>query len=190
MESASRIALPVSYSWPLRTVQLKRCELVTRIPVEGSTHELVLINQHPDAYTDEEHHIAQMAAIRETLEEEAAAGNWVIAGGDWNHTFSTVDMSEYPTLHEDNWQPGHVDANDFSEGWQFVMDNNVPTSRLLNRPVVSEDGTPLPEPMQYYMLDGFIMTGNVELVSVETRDLQFKASDHNPGVMKVLLRKD
>lgn len=188
--SATRSALPLSYSWPMSTAQLKRCELIARIPVEGSSHELVLINEHPDAYTDEEHHAAQIAAIRETLEKEAAAGNWVIAGGDWNHAFSTADMSAYPVLDENNWKPGYVDAQDFGAGWQLVMDDSVPTARLLNHPLVDANGTPSTEPVQYYMLDGFIMTNNVKLISIETRDLKFKASDHNPVVMKVLLKKD
>lgn len=188
--SATRSALPLSYSWPMSTVQLKRCELIMRIPVEGSSHELVLINEHPDAYTDEEHHATQMAAIRATLEKEAAAGNWVIAGGDWNHIFSKVDTSSYPVLDESKWMPGYLNEDDFGPDWQFVMDSTHPTCRLLDHALVNADGTPSAEPMQYYMLDGFIMTNNVELVSIETHDLKFKASDHNPVVMKVLLKND
>lgn len=188
--SASRIALPGSYSWPISTAQLKRCELVTRIPVEDSAHELVLINEHPDAYTDEEHHAAQIAAIRETLEEEAAKGNWVIAGGDWNHTFSTVDTTNYPLLDENNWAAGYLDQQDFGQDWQLVMDSAYPTCRLLDHPLVNETGDPMEEIVQYYMLDGFIVSSNVEVVSIETQDLGFVASDHNPVVMKVLLKKD
>lgn len=187
---ATRLALPSSYSWPMSTVQLKRCELVLRIPVEGSDRELVLINIHPDAYTDEEHHAAQIAAIKETLETEAAAGNWVIAGGDWNHSFSNIDISAYPLLNENYWQAGVIDTRDFEEGWQFVMDSTHPTCRLLNIPLVEDDGTRNDATMQYYVIDGFILSSNVRLVSIETHDLKFKASDHNPVVMKVLLEND
>lgn len=187
VSQSTRVALPCSYSWPMSTMQLKRCELVTRIPVEGSEHELVLINEHPDAYTDEEHHAIQIAAIRETLTEEAAKGNWVIAGGDWNHTFSNVDISNYPLLDENNWAAGYLNENDFGQGWQFVMDNTHPTCRLLDHALVNEQGDPLEEIVQYYMLDGFIVSSNVEVVSVETQNLGFVASDHNPVVMKVLL---
>ena len=189
-DSATRISLPNSYTWPMSPVQLKRCELVLRIPVEGSNHELVLINQHPDAYTNDERRDAQMEEIRTLLEEEAAKGNWVIAGGDWNHTFSNIDMTNYPTLKESNWTPGRIDVNDFSPGWQFIMDNKPPTSRLLDHPIVNKDGTANTEPQQLYMIDGYIVSSNVKVLSAETRDLNFKASDHNPVVIKVLLEKD
>ncbi len=190
IKEASRLALPPSYTWPMSTVQLKRCELITRIPVEGSTHELVLINEHPDAYTNDEGRASQMGAIRETLEEEVAKGNWVIAGGDWNHCFSNIDNSKYPLLPDRTWEPGMIDVHTYDEGWQFVMDDSAPTTRLLTYPVVDEQGQATGNPLQCYLIDGFILSKNVKLVSVETRDLKFKASDHNPVVIKVLLEKD
>ena len=52
--SADRIALPCPFSWPLSTANLKRCMLVTRHPVAGSEHELVLVNVHLEAYDDGE----------------------------------------------------------------------------------------------------------------------------------------
>ena len=190
IKEATRVALPPSYTWPLSAVQLKRCELVTRIPVEGSTHELVLINEHPDAYTDEEGRASQINAIRETLEAEVAKGNWVIAGGDWNHRFSNADNSKYPLLPERTWEPGMIDVSTFGEGWQFIMDASAPTTRLLTYPVVDENGQDFGMPIQCYLIDGFIVSENVKLVSAETLDLKFKASDHNPVVIKVLLEKD
>lgn len=48
--SSSRISLPESFSWPLKTCNLKRCMLETRIPVQGTDAELVLINFHLEAY--------------------------------------------------------------------------------------------------------------------------------------------
>lgn len=44
--SASRISLPESFSWPVKTCNLKRCMLETRIPLKGTEAELVLINFH------------------------------------------------------------------------------------------------------------------------------------------------
>ena len=40
------IALPESFTWPVKTCNLKRCMLETRIPLEGSDKELVMINFH------------------------------------------------------------------------------------------------------------------------------------------------
>ena len=188
VDSAERVSLPNSYSWPISLFQLKRCELITRIPVQGTDKELVIINQHPDAYTDEAHHAEQVAAILETLKAEAAKGNYVITGGDWNHTFSNIDTSDYPLLSTTEWVPGYIKTEDFGEGWQFVMDSSEPTCRLLDHPLVNADGTVSDLPIQYYMIDGFIVSDNIQVDAVKTYNQGFTSSDHNPVVMKVTLK--
>lgn len=35
------------------------------------------------------------------------------------------------------------------------------------------------------MLDGFIVSPNIEVLSVETQSLGFRYSDHNPVVMEI-----
>ncbi len=186
---ATRLALPSSYDWPISTVQLKRCQLVVRIPVQGTDRELVIVNEHPDAYTDEVHHAIQVDVIRRTVEDEIAAGNYVIAGGDWNHTFNSVDTSAYPLLPTTGWQAGTIDESEFPPACQFAMDSSHPTCRLLDHPLVNADGTPSDLPMQYYVIDGFMVSDNIRIISTETQDLGFKASDHNPVVMKVVLEQ-
>ncbi len=50
VSETSRIALPESFKWPVKTCNLKRCMLETSIPIKGSDKELVLINFHLEAY--------------------------------------------------------------------------------------------------------------------------------------------
>ena len=50
VEIQNRIKLAESFSWPIKTCNLKRCMLETRIPIEGTDKELVLINFHLEAY--------------------------------------------------------------------------------------------------------------------------------------------
>ena len=187
VQDATREALPESYSWPMSTVQLKRCQLVTRIPVVGSDKELVVINEHIDAYTDEEHQAAQVAMVRELLDAEAAKGNYVIAGGDWNHSFSSTDLTDYPILSTEKWTPGYLDVEEFGEGWQFLQDTSAPSCRLLDHPLVDDKGAPLDEPVQYFIIDGFVVSSNVRVDSLETQDLGFTNADHNPVLLKVTL---
>ena len=181
---ATRVALPNPFSYPVRMANLKRCLLVSRIPVEGSDKELVLVNLHLEAFDDGEGKVAQTKILREFMQKEMEAGNYVIAGGDFNQTFTNVDASMYPKTSDEVWQPGVLDINDFGDGWQFFMDNQAPTCRSTDKALLGND----PETFQYYMIDGFIVSDNVQVESVATQDLKFEHTDHNPVVMKVTLK--
>ncbi len=179
---AERIQLPVPFSWPMRLVNLKRCLLVTRVPVEGSEHELVLVNLHLEAYDDGEGKAVQTAMLAEFLENEAAAGNWVIAGGDFNQIFSSADPDAYPAQ-EGKWAAQEIDETRFGDGWQFLMDVRVPSCRSLEQPYAGADLANF----QYYLIDGFIVSGNLTVKKLETQDLGFAYTDHNPVLLRVTL---
>ena len=180
---AERIQLPVPFKWPVRLANFKRCLLVERLPLQNVDKELVLINLHLEAFDDGSGKEAQTRALREILEEEAANGNYVIAGGDFNQTFSNTDISSYP-LQEGVWTPGHIDTAEFNDGWQCLMDPEVPTCRSLDRPYAGADK----DSFQYYVIDGFIVSSNIEVKSVETQDLGFVNTDHNPVLMECVLK--
>jgi len=180
MEDCERVALPTSFSWPVRIAQLKRCLLVSRLPLKDSGRELVLVNLHLEAYDDGSGKIAQTTALIELLEQEYEKGNYVIAGGDFNQVFSSVDSQRYMIKNSDLWTPGTIDLNDFSAGWQFAVDDKIPTCRLLNEPYDPDSIN-----TQHYVIDGFILSPNVTLEQVETIDLGFRNSDHNPVCLQV-----
>lgn len=186
---ATRYQLPCPFSWPMRLGNLKRCLMVDRIPVmkedgTASGKDLVLVNLHLEAYDDGEGKKAQTEMLRNILQQEMDAGNYVIAGGDFNQTFSGTDDSMYPEL-AGMWHCGEVDESEFSSDWQFEMDNQVPTCRSLDKAYAGADQTNF----QYYMIDGFIVSKNVTVSSVETQDLKFADTDHNPVYMKIMLNK-
>ena len=70
------------------------------------------------------------------------------------------------------------------EGWSFACDLAVPSCRLLNQPYDPADA----ENTQHYVIDGFILSPNVELIEVECMDLGFENSDHNPVRISVKLK--
>ena len=181
---ASRIKLPCPFSWPVSMVNLKRCLLINRLPIEGSDKMLVLINLHLEAYDDGEGKIAQTKLLRQILEEEAAKGNFVIAGGDFNQTFSNVDISMYPQQ-EGLWASGLIDVSEFGSGWQFLMTNEVPSCRSLDKPYAGADHTNF----QYYVIDGFIVSSNVTVQSFEVLDKGFEYTDHNPALLNFRLKE-
>ena len=178
---AKRISLPCPFSWPVSMANLKRCLLVTRVPVEGTEHELVLVNLHLEAYDDGEGKKAQTEQLLGFLEEEYKKGNYVIAGGDWNQIFPET-LETYPNTHEELWTPGYLNRDDLSEGWTYVWDETFPTCRLLNQPYDPKDNAGT----QYYVIDGFLVSPNVE-ASAKTLDEDFAFSDHNPVLLTVKL---
>lgn len=180
VREARRISLPCPFSWPMRAANLKRCLLVERIPIEGSERELVLVNLHLEAYDDGEGKIAQTRQLLSFLREEYAKGNYVVAGGDWNQVFPD-SLNTYPNEHPELWTPGMLSEGDLDEGWRFVWDESTPTCRLLNQPY---DPTDL-ENTQYYVIDGYLVSPNLELISVQTLDEQFACSDHNPVLLEL-----
>ena len=179
---AQRIALPCPFSWPVSTANLKRCLLVSYLPIEGSDSQLVLVNLHLEAYDSGEGKIAQTNQLREFIQSEYEKGNYVIAGGDFNQVFPG-SLEVYPNTHPELWAVGTLDDSLLPEGWQFVYDLSNPTCRLLNQPYDPSDTVNT----QYYVIDGFIVSPNVTLNSVESVDLGFENSDHNPVRMSVTL---
>lgn len=175
---ATRESLPVPFSWPVRVANLKRCLLIERVPVEGTDKELVLINLHLEAYDDGEGKLAQTKQLMDILAAEYRNGNYVIAGGDFNQVFEGADV--YPLLDTSHWQPGRLANSELPRGFSYVYDASRPTCRLLNKPY---DGNRAAT--QLYVIDGFIVSDNLKVNLVETLDLNFASSDHNPVHLQV-----
>ena len=76
-------------------------------------------------------------------------------------------------------QPG---ASPFTDDGEFLMDSKVASCRSLYKPLTGNEGT-----LQYYMIDGFIVSKNIRVESYEVKDLGFINSDHNPQILKVVL---
>ena len=184
IDSAERISLPCPFTWPMRVANLKRCLLVSYLPLENSDKQLVLVNLHLEAYDDGAGKIAQTKQLRRFIEDEFSKGNYVIAGGDFNQVFPG-SLEFYPNRHPENWEPGVLEDSLLPAGWTLACDLSTPTCRLLNQPFNPVDtvGT------QYYVIDGLILSPNVELKSVETVNEGFANSDHNPVKAVVALRE-
>ena len=183
IEDAERVQLPIPFAWPIRMANLKRCLLVSRIPVAGTDRELVAVNLHLEAYDDGEGKVAQTKQLAALLAEEAEMGNYVIAGGDFNQIFSSEDASLYPAQ-PGKWAAGEIDVAQFDGEWQFLMDETTPSCRSLDQPYKDADIAGF----QYYLIDGFIVSGNLRVDALETQDLDFVVSDHNPVLLQVTLQ--
>ena len=173
MTGATRYSLPSPFTWPESTVNLKRCLLVSRIPIAQSDKQLVLVNLHLEAYDDGSGKKAQTKMLADLLTNEAAEGNYVIAGGDFNQTFSGVKR---PKVKDGNWKPGRIDTDTLPDGFLARMDESSASCRSLDQPYRDADK----KNFQYYIIDGFLVSSNVNVKHMHTIDLDFTYTDHNP----------
>ena len=182
VRSAERVALPCPFSWPVSAANLKRCLLVSYVPLQDTDKELVLVNLHLEAYDDGEGKAAQTKQLMDLLCAEYEKGNYVIAGGDFNQTFPGA-LEAYPIKDASLWTPGTLENSILPEGWQFAYDLAAPSCRLLNQPY-----DPASAATQFYVIDGFILSPNIRLDVVKTLDEQFTYTDHNPVKLAVTLQ--
>lgn len=89
----------------------------------------------------------------------------------------------YPLQSKDLWACGLLDESSFSGDFSFLMDNSAPTCRSLDRPFDSDDSS-----FQFYLIDGFIVSNNIEVETLRTLDKGFVNSDHNPVYMTFSLK--
>lgn len=178
VKEASRISLPESFTWPVKTCNLKRCMLETRIPLKGTDAQLVLINFHLEAYDSGEGKIAQSKMLAEKLEKEYHAGNYVIAGGDFNQTFDKI--ASFPVVDNENWVPGVFGSDSLPEHFSVAADDAYPTCRLLNAPYTGSYDT-----SQVYVIDGFIVSDNLKVSDISVINTDFEYTDHQPVKMTV-----
>lgn len=183
VESAERISIPCPFKWPESTCNLKRCLLVEKLPISGSDKKLVVINLHLEAYDSGEGRAKQTKALLDVMEQEYEAGNYVVAGGDFNQSFSSADVSEFEIGNIGLWTPGRLDVIGFQRDFNLYMDVSTPTCRSLDRAYDKNDSS-----FQYYVIDGFIVSKNIEVVSQKTIGLDFENSDHNPVELVIKLK--
>jgi endonuclease/exonuclease/phosphatase family metal-dependent hydrolase len=183
--SSERNSLPGDFGFPTQLFYLDRCFMVNRFKVENGK-ELVLIDTHNEAF-DEGGKIrkAQMESLREFVLNEYNSGNYVIAGGDWNQ----YPPDFKPAFSSDKVFTGKfgdfnltgIESDYMPEEWKWLYDPTVPTFRTL---VSAYDPAITPTSV----CDIFVVSPNIETVSVKCHHLGFANSDHNPVIVQVKLR--
>lgn len=172
--SATRRSYPIDEGFPQRFFDLDRCFSVVRIPTDDG-HDLVLVNNHMSAYNEGGVYRAkQFQLLMGYLEAERDAGNYVIAGGDWNHALAgSRELYESQQLPPEWVSP--LDEAELPECLSVVTAENLVD-------VASCRGSDIPyEPGVTYRVtvDGFIVSDNVS-AKARNVDMGFAYSNHNP----------
>ena len=184
--SSLRRSLPISNSLS-KFLDLDRCYSVSRIPVSNGK-ELVIYNVHLSAYGgSDEIRRGQTTMLFGDMQAEYEKGNYCVCGGDFNHDF-TGDSTQKLNGGSDvdfGWaMPFPIEVlNEYSGLVRCTNYNNdeiKPTCRNCDVPYKEGNFT--------IIVDGFLVSKNVEVVYLENIVTGFTYSDHNPVVMKFILR--
>ena len=184
IHDCQRIEVPIEDSL-MKLVDLDRCYSRCRLDVAGGG-EMVLYNLHLSAYTsDGVVAVEQLELLIADMVAEAAKGNYVVCGGDFNKDL-LGDSSEYFGVSGEDytWAQPLPEGIFDGTGLQLVapLDENspVPTCRNADGPY---------NPDQFVLtIDGFIVSENVEVVESAVVDTAFAYSDHNPVTMTFKLK--
>lgn len=171
--SQTRFDLPGKESWPVQLFELDRAFIESRLPVDNGK-ELVLINLHLSAF-DKGGTIRkqQLEFLADYINQEVKKDNYLILGGDWNHSLPSTDPSKFPTQQEwPEWLQAFPDTFG-PDGFQWAVDPNTPSVRTLD--VAYQEGINF-----LAVIDGFLVSPNVEILNVTGHNQNFENSDHNP----------
>lgn len=182
--AANRFSLPIETNLNKFT-DLDRAYSVTYAQVEQDK-QLVLINIHLSAFTkDPKVHDAQLTKLFKTLQAEYEKGHYVLVAGDYNHdllgdapeVFGTTKVREtwtHPFPVED--LPEH-----FSIPTTGLREAKIPSVRASN---IAYD----PAKSYISLVDGFIVSDNIQVEKVQVQNEEFMNSDHNPVTLDFKLR--
>lgn len=177
----TRYDLPGKEKWPVQLFELDRAMIESRYALDNGK-ELVVVNLHLSAFDKGgEIRKVQLEFLSAYITEEVDKGNYMIVGGDWNHALPGTDSAAFPaTQGWPEWlQP--FPEGFAPDGFVWGVDPGTPTVRTLD--------TAYYEGVNFLaVIDGFLVSPNVEVVEVTGTSLGFENSDHNPVTGKFILR--
>ena len=174
--SSLRRSLPISTSFS-KFLDLDRCYSVSRVAVENGK-ELIIYNVHSSAYGgSDEIRNAQMTMLLEDMKSEYDKGYYIVCGGDFNHDFTgdSVEKLNGEVPDEYGWAqpfPEELIPDGFYRCTDYKNGELMPTCRNCDIPYEKGNFT--------LVVDGFIVSDNVECVEIENIQTEFEYSDHMP----------
>ncbi len=139
----------------------------------------VFINIHLSAFDDKISRVRekQLKAVIKFSQAEYAMGHHVVIGGDWNLRLAPSEF-EHSTEERYLFWIRDLPPQITPQGWQWAIDAMNPTVRTAHKPYQEKENFRL-------IVDGFLVSPNVNIESINTLDLQFEYSDHNPVIVRL-----
>jgi len=178
--SAPRRQLPISTSVK-KIVDLDRCYSVTKFEVSnGKT--LCVYNVHLSEYgSDDSVREGQLGMLFADMKADYEAGNYVICGGDFNHNLRQTAEGKVP-----GWAtnfPIEKLPEGFGMGYKIFEKADIEHNTCRDADIPYS-----PDKSFTVMVDGFIVSDNVEITGYNNIDTSYAYSDHDPVLMKFILK--
>ncbi len=179
IEKSKRYKLPDNIKWPMKAFKHDRAMLESVLVTENDK-KLVILNIHLSAFDEKgEMRRAQLEFISEHIESHLNKGDYIIIGGDFNLILNDENI----TFNSKEKKPKRFEyfpSEVLLQGTKLIFDDSSPTARSLSRPY--------DENSFKAVVDGFIISNNIDVIQVKNLEYEFKYSDHNPVVMKFKLK--
>jgi endonuclease/exonuclease/phosphatase family metal-dependent hydrolase len=178
---ATRYQLPGEFDWPNKPFMLDRCLQVSRYMVSDAK-ELIVFNLHNTAYEkDGKRKLQQLDFLKELILPEYEKGNYVVVGGDWNQCPPGISKDHFKELDISGYSNLNIPNDLLPANWNWVFDSTVASNRSNSDPFIEgETFTTL--------IDYFLISPNIEAISVKGIDMKFAFSDHQPVRMEIRLK--
>ena len=182
IEDSVRRSLPISQKFD-KFFDLDRCISISRVPIFQSDKYLVLINVHLSAYDGGGVIRAlQFEMLGEILAGEREKGNYIVVGGDFNLDLMN-SAGTFPSVYQTPDWLKSMPAGVLPSGFAVVEPENrreVATCRTANQPYKEGED-------YLAIVDGFIVSDNIQVTEAKNVDCGFVFSDHNPVTMSFKL---
>lgn len=169
---ALRHQYPSRFPFPMRLFNLKRAMLASEFLLSGG-RTFYLNNTHNTAFDTGNMRRQELAFMQGYLSDKPLS----LTVGDWNSNPPGYTASERE-LNNLHFRPISVAATGFPDGFTFAADLATPSTRYGYEPYRAGRTTTT-------LLDFALCGPAVQVLSVQTVDLGFRFSDHNPVILKV-----
>ncbi len=134
-------------------------------------NQWAVINIHLSAFDEGGNiRVKQLEQLLDIVDAFYQEGKHVVVGGDWNMQLTPTDFP-YTTDEKYLFWVKKLPYNKIKPGWKILFDPKRPTIRTNERPYIKGENYTT-------IIDGFLISPNVEMVSIKTIDTDFQFTDH------------
>jgi len=182
IKESIRRRLPISTGFS-KFLDLDRCYSISRVDVTNGK-QLCIYNLHLSAY-------GSNASIREEqlklligdIKKDLEKGNYIICGGDFNHNVREEATENEKTPDWARPFPFDVLPEQITFGYNVAKISDITSDSCRNLDTAYVKGTTLT-----VLLDGIIVSNNIEVEEYISLPWEFEKTDHNPIQMKFKLK--